>query len=74
MSLSFPNRSFVKIFVQCVTNLFFCTSFRMLEDILDNSEEFSDCRDLRAKNDVYQINFIKLNSYDCRYTKKPFAT
>jgi len=45
----------------------------MLEDILDNSEEFSDCRDLRAKNDVYQINFIKLNSYDCRYTKKPFA-
>jgi hypothetical protein len=45
----------------------------MLEDILDNSEEFSDCRDLRVRNDVYQINFIKLNSYDCRYTKKPFA-
>jgi hypothetical protein len=42
----------------------------MLEDILDDSEEFSDCRDLRVKNAVCPINLIKLVSYDFRFTKK----
>jgi hypothetical protein len=42
----------------------------MLEDILDHSEEFSDCRDPRIENAVCHINLIKLNSYDCRLIKK----
>ncbi len=42
----------------------------MLEDILDDSEEFSDCGDLRAKNDFCHIKLIKLISYDFIFTKK----
>ena len=42
----------------------------MLKDILNDSEEFSGCRDLKIENDVCPINLIKLNSYDCIFTKK----
>jgi hypothetical protein len=41
----------------------------MFEDVLDHSEEFSDCRDLRLENAVYHINLVKLNSYDYNLKK-----
>jgi len=42
----------------------------MLEDILDDSDEFSDCRDLKIDNAFCHIKLNKLNSYEFRFTKK----
>jgi len=41
----------------------------MLEDILEDSDEFSDSNDLRIGNEFCYINVIKLNSYDYKYLK-----